>query len=159
MARPKIPIDEGQVENLAAVGCSVEEIASLITPPGSKRAVDHRTIERRFAPALKKGRHRLAGKLRSELVKRAMNGDTTALIFACKTILKMQEPLREQISVNVAATANAAARTPFVMTDAAKKKIFEATQMIRREALRDLAEGDRLYSGDRQAGANSALEP
>jgi hypothetical protein len=28
------------------------------------------------------------------------------------------EPLREQISVNVAATANAEARTPFVITDA-----------------------------------------
>jgi hypothetical protein len=57
MGRPKIPIDEVKVEELASVGCSAEEIASLLTPPGSKRAVDHRTIERRFAPALKKGRH------------------------------------------------------------------------------------------------------
>jgi hypothetical protein len=57
MARPKIPIDEEKVEELASLGCSVEEIASLLTPPGSKRVVDHRTIERRFAPTLKKGRH------------------------------------------------------------------------------------------------------
>jgi hypothetical protein len=48
MARPKIPIDEGKVEELASLGCSVEEIASLVTPSDSKRAVDHRTIERRL---------------------------------------------------------------------------------------------------------------
>ena len=143
MARPKIPINEGKVEELASVGCSVEEIASLVTPLGSKRAIDHRTIERRFAPALKKGRHHLAHMLRRELVRRAMSGDTTALIFACKTILKMQEPLREQISVNVAATAKAEASTPFVMNDTAKKRIAEATQMIRREALREQVERDR----------------
>src|ERR1700756_822915 len=57
MGRPKIPIEEEKVAELASVGCSAEEIASPLTPPGSKRPIDHRTIERRFAPALKKGRH------------------------------------------------------------------------------------------------------
>ena len=50
MGRSKIPIEEEKVEELASVGCSAEEIASLLTPPGSKRPIDHRTIERRFAP-------------------------------------------------------------------------------------------------------------
>lgn len=148
MARPKIPIDEGKVEELAGVRCSVEEIASLLTPPGSKRAVDHRTIERRFAPALKKGRHHLAHMLRSELVHRAMDRDTTALIFACKVVLRMQEPIRELIGVNVAATANAEASAPFVMNDTAKKRIAEATQMIRREALREQNDRDRYNFGE-----------
>jgi hypothetical protein len=101
MARPKIPIDEGKVEELASLGCSVEEIASLVTPSDSKRAVGHRTIERRFAPALKKGRHNLAHMLRSQLVRRAMSGDTAALIFACKTILGLREPRGDSCVSNV----------------------------------------------------------
>jgi hypothetical protein len=110
--------------------------------------VDHRTIERRFAPALKKGRHHLAHMLRSELVRRAMGGDTTCLIFCCKAILKLQEPLREQISVNVAAMAKAEASTPFVMNETTKKRIADATAMIRRET----NDRDRLNFGERQPG-------
>jgi hypothetical protein len=138
MARPKIPIDEAKVEELASVGCSVEEIASLLTPPGSKRSVDHRTIERRFAPALKKGRHQLAHMLRSQLVRRAMGGDTAALIFACKTILGLRESRGDenQVNLSISATANAAGRPAFVIDEATKQKIYEAAQLIRREALR-----------------------
>jgi len=40
--KEQIPIDEEKVEELASVGCFAEEIASLLTPPGSKRPVDHR---------------------------------------------------------------------------------------------------------------------
>ena len=136
MARPKIPIDEGKVEELASLGCSVEEIASLLTPPGSKRAVDHRTIERRFAPTLKKGRHQLAHMLRSQLVRRAMGGDTAALIFACKTILGLREPRGDDFNVHVSATSTANAKpAPFAITEEVKKKMYEAALVIRREAL------------------------
>ena len=136
MARPKIPIDEERVEELASVGCSAEEIAFLLTPPGSKRPVDHRTIERRFAPALKKGRSRLARMLRSQLVRRAMAGDTAALIFACKTILGLREPRGDEFSVNVSATATASAKpASFTITEKAKKRLYEAALVIRREAL------------------------
>jgi hypothetical protein len=134
MARPKIPIDEERVEELASVGCSAEEIASLLTPPGSKRPVDHRTIERRFAPALKKGRCRLARMLRSQLVRRAIAGDTAALIFACKTILGLREPRSDEFNVHVSAMANAKP-APFAITEEVKKKLYEATLVIRREAL------------------------
>jgi hypothetical protein len=138
MGRPKIPIDEVKVEELASLGCSVEEIASLLTPPGSKRSVDHRTIERRFAPTLKKGRHQLAHMLRSQLVRRAMGGDTAALIFACKTILGLRESRGDenQVNLSISATANAAGRPAFVIDEATKQKIYEAAQLIRREALR-----------------------
>ena len=135
MARPKIPIDEEKVEELASVGCSVEEIASLLTPPGSKRAVDHRTIERRFAPALKKGRCRLARMLRSQLVRRAIAGDTAALIFACKTILGLREPRGDEFNVHVSAMATAKPAA-FTITEEVKKRLYEAALVIRREALR-----------------------
>jgi hypothetical protein len=136
MGRPKIPIEEEKVEELASVGCSAEEIASLLTPPGSKRLVDHRTIERRFAPALKKGRCRLARMLRSQLVRRAMAGDTAALIFACKTVLGLREPRGDEFNVHVSATATATAKpAAFAITEEVKKKLYEAALVIRREAL------------------------
>src|SRR5258708_38518374 len=136
MARPKIPIDEERVEELASVGCSAEEIASLLTPSDSKRPVDHRTIQRRFAPALKKGRSRLARMLRRQLVRRAIAGDTAALIFACKTILGLREPRGDEFNVHVSATARANAKpAPFIITDEVKKKMYEAALVIRREAL------------------------
>jgi hypothetical protein len=47
MARPKKPIDPEVVEKLAAMGLSAELIAGFLD-------VDHRTVERRFAP-IKKG--------------------------------------------------------------------------------------------------------
>jgi len=131
MARPKIPIDGGKVEELASLGCSVEEIASLVTPSDSKRAVDHRTIERRFAPALKKGRHQLAHMLRSQLVRRAMGGDTAALIFACKTILGLREARNDEFNVHVSATATANAKpASFTITEEVKKKLYEAALVI-----------------------------
>jgi len=137
MARPKITIDEEQVEQLASLGCSAEEIASLLTPPGSKRSVNHRTIERRFAPTLKKGRHQLAHMLRSQLVRRAMGGDTAALIFACKTILGLRERRGDEVNVQVSATATATTQpAPFTITDEVKKKVYEAALVIRREAFK-----------------------
>src|SRR5258708_31830630 len=137
MGRPKIPIEEERVEELASVGCSAEEIASLLTPLGSKRSVDHRTIERRFAPALKKGRHNLAHMLRSQLVRRAMSGDTAALIFACKTILGLREPRGDEVNVQVSATATATTKpAPFTITDEVKKRVYEAALVIRREAFK-----------------------
>jgi hypothetical protein len=127
MGRPKLPIEEEKVEELASVGCSAEEIASLLTPPGSKRPMDHRTIERRFAPTLKKGRHQLAHMLRSQLVRRAMNGDTAALIFACKTILGLRESKGDEFNVHVSVTATASAKpASFTITEDVKKKLYEA---------------------------------
>jgi hypothetical protein len=95
MARPKISIDEGQVEELAVVGCSVEEVASLITPLGSKRAVDHRTIERRFAPALKKSSQSRRDAQERTCPSRDGWGHHGADFFLCKTIPRMQKPLCE----------------------------------------------------------------
>src|SRR6266446_5508619 len=67
-------------------------------------------FRRRFAPTLKKGRYQLAHMLRSQLVRRAMGGDTAALIFACKTILGLREPRGDEFNVHVSATATANAK-------------------------------------------------
>jgi predicted metal-dependent hydrolase len=55
MARPKIEIDEEQVEKLAILGCTNNEIADFFE-------CSKDTIERRFAAILSKGR--ASGKIR-----------------------------------------------------------------------------------------------
>lgn len=49
MARPKVPIDQHQVEQLAAIFCTVGEIAAVL-------GCSKDTIERRFAALIKTGR-------------------------------------------------------------------------------------------------------
>jgi hypothetical protein len=112
MGRPRVKVEAEDVENLAAVGCSVEEIAILVTPEHQavrSKFINHRTIERRFAPALKRGRGMMKGRLRSAIFERAMAGDTTLLIFLAKTVLGMREKERADVSVNVNTAACAAA--------------------------------------------------
>ena len=76
--------------------------------------------------------------LRSQLVRRAIAGDTAALIFACKTILGLREPRGDDINVNVSATATASAKpASFAITEEVKKKMYEAALVIRREALQN----------------------
>ena len=90
----------------------------------------------RDVSTLKKGRHQLAHMLRSQLVRRAMGGDTAALIFACKSILGLREPRADEFSVHLSSTATANAKpAPFTITEEVKKKLYEATLIIRREAL------------------------
>jgi len=139
MARPKIKIEAEDVQNLAAVGCSVEEIAILVTPEenfNKGNFVNHRTIERRFAPALKKGRGMMKGRLRSTIFERAMAGDTTLLIFLAKTVLGLRESKETpDVSVNVSAAACAAvadARSP----EKIKAELVELQRAIQEEASR-----------------------
>jgi hypothetical protein len=138
MARPKLQIDPADIQNLAAVGCSVEEIAALITPIErviESKFINHKTVERRFGPALKKGRAIMKGQLRSKLFERAMAGDTAILIFLAKTILGLREKKSADIRVNVDAAACAAfadTRSP----EQIKAELVEAYKAIQEEANR-----------------------
>jgi hypothetical protein len=140
MGRPRIQIEAEDVQNLAAVGCSVEEIAILVTPDEQaikNKFINHRTIERRFAPALKKGRGMMKGRLRSAIFERAMAGDTTLLIFLAKTVLGMREKEKADVSVNVnvntaACAAAADARSP----EQVKAECLDLYRAIQEEANR-----------------------
>jgi hypothetical protein len=66
----------------------------------------------------------------------AITGDTAALIFACKTILGLREPRSDEYNVHVSAMATASAKpASFTITEEAKKRLYEAALVIRREAL------------------------
>jgi hypothetical protein len=133
MARPKIPIDEERVEELASLGCSAEEIASLLTPPGSQRPVDHRTIEAAFCPYFKKGtpstRSHAQEPTRSSCDGRGHRG-------ADFRVHGLREPRGDEFNVHVSATATANAKpTSFAINEEIKRKLYEAELVIRREAL------------------------
>jgi AraC-like DNA-binding protein len=82
--RPPLPIPAKTVEELAARGCTVEEIAGIL---GCSRD----TIERNFAAQVALGRNRLAEKLRGKQVDLAMNGSVPLLIWLGKQYLGQKE--------------------------------------------------------------------
>lgn len=67
MARPQktATLTEAQIERLASVGCTDEEIAALA-------GVDEATLKRSFAPLLKSGRANLRDRLRTAQVRKAL---------------------------------------------------------------------------------------
>lgn len=80
MARPKKVIDPKQVEEMAAINCSVAEIAAVMD-------VDRRTIQRRFAASLEKGRDHGKASLKRMMWKAASGGNITMMIWLSKQML------------------------------------------------------------------------
>ena len=80
MARPKKEIDATQVERMARIGCTIEEIANVV---GASRD----TIERRFAADVAKGKNTMKRSLRRWQLKQARAGNPTMLIWLGKQYL------------------------------------------------------------------------
>lgn len=98
MARPRKNIPESEVEKLAAINCSVEEIAHFFS-------VDPRTIQRRFAVALKKGRSTGKMSLKRRMWETAMSnnkGAVTMQIWLSKQMLGYAD----KVDQNVEAESN-----------------------------------------------------
>lgn len=92
MARPKKSINETQVRKLVSINCSVEEIADFFD-------VDPRTIQRRFAGALKRGRGGGKISLKRRMWETAMTnnkGAVTMQIWLSKQMLGYRDK-REEI--------------------------------------------------------------
>jgi len=92
MARPKLPIDEEQVKKLAMIQCTNAEMAAVL-----KCSPD--TLERRFAAIIKEGREIGRSSLKREMYKRAMQGNTTMLVWLSKNQLGYSD--RAEINSNV----------------------------------------------------------
>ena len=93
MARPRKPIDPNQVEELAAINCSVDEIAAVLD-------VDRRTIQRRFALVLQKGRERGKASLKRTMWKMAMKEHATMLIWLSKQMLGYTDKVEEKVGAD-----------------------------------------------------------
>jgi hypothetical protein len=84
MARPKARINSEEVEKLAALGATQEEIADFFS-------CSHSTISRRFAQEIAKGRASMRIKLRRWQFRAAEQGNVAMLIWLGKTVLHQVE--------------------------------------------------------------------
>jgi hypothetical protein len=92
--RPRLDIDPAQVERMAAIGCTVEEIAVLV---GCSKS----TLDKGFSAPIEKGRMRLNRSLKRKQVQLARQGNVTMLIWLGKQYLgqkeKSESVVREEV--------------------------------------------------------------
>lgn len=95
MARPRKPVDTDAIEKLAAINCSVAEIAAVI-------GVDRRTIQRRYAALIEKGRDTGKSSLKRKMWKIAMdNENVTMCIWLSKQMLGYTDKVEQRQHLNV----------------------------------------------------------
>lgn len=82
--RPKVVINSEQVEQLAAINCSVEEIAAVM-------GCHKRTLERRFAAVIKNGRDKGRMSLKRAQYTLALKGNATMQIWLGKQLLGQRD--------------------------------------------------------------------
>lgn len=93
MARPKKDIDPDQVETLAGINCTVAEIAAVVK-------CDKRTLERRFAANIEKGREHGKSSLKRKMWDIAMGGNVTMCIWLSKQMLGYTDKVEERTQVH-----------------------------------------------------------
>ena len=84
MARPKKKIDIEELEKLAAMQCTLEEIANWFD-------VSIDTIERRFAVLIKKGRSKGRMSMKRALFEKMQRGDLGAMVWWGKNFAGMSD--------------------------------------------------------------------
>jgi hypothetical protein len=92
--RPKKTIDGETVEELAAIGCTNTEIASIV-----RCSVD--TLDRRFAEEMDKGRSNCKKRLRQVQMDAALGGNIVMMIFLGKQMLGQSDKIETNISASV----------------------------------------------------------
>ncbi len=99
MARPLLDIDPEQVEQLAAIDCTMKEMAAVLNC-----SVD--TLENRFSDVIAKGKEVGKMSLRRKMWNTAMNGNVTMMIWLSKQRLNYKENLKQEtVQTNVAVEA------------------------------------------------------
>lgn len=76
------------IEHYVAIGFTNEQIAGLV-------GVAESTLKKHCAGELRNGSLKVNAKIGGKLFQKAMDGDTTALIFWCKTRMGWKEPKGE----------------------------------------------------------------
>ena len=105
--RPLANVDARQVEALASICCSQEEIGLIVGC-----SVD--TLHRRFAEVIEIGMARACAGLRRQQFKQAMNGNTGMLVWLGKQLLKQ----RDKSDINTDGTVTLAISETIVPTRA-----------------------------------------
>lgn len=88
--RPKLELNEQDIENLASIQCTDEEIAAVL-------GCSSDTLTRNYAEALQRGKAKGRASLRRRQWKASQDGNATLLIWLGKQILGQ----RDQSDVNL----------------------------------------------------------
>ena len=84
MGRPIKDVDEKILANLSQIGCTQEEIGSIV-------GISARTLQRRFADLLEINKNKGKASLRKRMFEKAMKGNDKLLIWLSKNMLGMSE--------------------------------------------------------------------
>ena len=96
MSRPKLIIDEKQVETAASIGCTQEEISYIV-------GCSVRTLQMRrdLREAYDRGMARMRTSLRRMQWKKASEGNVTMMIWLGKQVLGQKDRLEETLRSEV----------------------------------------------------------
>jgi AcrR family transcriptional regulator len=95
--RPRATIDAGLVENSAALGCTIEEIAAILGV-GKRTLYDRLDSDADLAEALERGRDKGKATLRRLQWQQANAGNPTMLIWLGKQILGQRDRVATEVS-------------------------------------------------------------
>ena len=86
MGRPKKELDEDVIAKLSQIGCTQEEIGSVV-------GISARTLQRRFADLVAENKNIGKASLRKKLWEKALKGDPKLLIWLSKNELNMVDKI------------------------------------------------------------------
>ena len=86
MGRPKKELDEDVIAKLSQIGCTQEEIGSVV-------GISARTLQRRYADLVAENKNIGRASLRRKLWERALKGDPKLLIWLSKNELNMVDKI------------------------------------------------------------------
>ena len=89
IGRPKKEIDSDVIAKLSQIGCTQEEIGSVV-------GISARTLQRRYADLVKENKNIGKASLRKKLWEKALKGNDKLLIWLSKQELKMRDKIETQ---------------------------------------------------------------
>ena len=92
IGRPKKELDEEVIARLSQIGCTQEEIGSVV-------GISARTLQRRYADLVTENKNKGKASLRKVLLKKALRGDPKLLIWLSKNELGIVDKIHTTSTV------------------------------------------------------------
>ena len=84
MGRPNKKVDEKVIANLSQIGCTQEEIGSVV-------GISARTLQRRYADLIEDNKNKGKASLRKRMWQSALKGNPNMMIWLSKNVLGMKD--------------------------------------------------------------------
>jgi len=92
VGRPKKELDKDIIANLSKIGCTQEEIGSVV-------GISARTLQRRYAEIIEVNKNIGRSSLRKKMWQTALRGNPNMQIFLSKNVLGMKDRVETQTTV------------------------------------------------------------